>query len=183
MAMVVSLRRHEYQSSLSVLRNCVEDLREGSLDVELRLPNVATPVHLQLRCSDVYIIGFRGQDQWYHLENEEGGWGVGCGVGSNYNFLAHVTEITVASVDNLSSLAKFKSGDKLDTKLIVIAAAVISESLRFATAATYFTGLFNGHYKGFLLNQTVPVAELKQKYFLNWDEMSKRNAPGVLLKR
>ena len=64
-----------------------------------------------------------------------------------------------------------------------MAAAVISESLRFAMVTTYFTGLFNGLYKTFNLNQLVPVGELKQKYFLHWDAMSKKNEPGVLLKK
>jgi hypothetical protein len=180
---IVSLRQNEYQTSLNALRSYVENLRAGSLEVELKLPNVDTPVHLQLRCSDAYVIGFEGQDGWYHFGNEEGGWGKSCGLGSNYNVLADVGQVTVGSVDNLSSLTKFKSGDVLDTKLVVIAAAVISESLRFATVATYFTGLFNRSYNGFPLNQLVPTDALKQKYFLNWGDLSKKNDPGVLLKK
>lgn len=180
---VVSLRKHEYQSSLSALRSYLELTRTGYLDIELKLPNTDTPVHLQLRCADAYVIGFKGQDGWYHFENEVGGWGASCGIGSNYNVLADVEEMTVGSVDGLVSLAKYKSGDKLDTKLVVLAAAVISESLRFATVTTYFTGLFNGFYNGFLLNQAVPSSELKKKYFLNWDNLSKQKDPGVLLKK
>jgi Ribosome inactivating protein len=180
---VVSLRQHEYQTSLGALRNYLQNLREGYLDIELKLPSADTPVHLQLRCSDAYVIGFQGQDGWYHFENEEGGWGKSCGIGSNYNVLADVGEMNVMSADNLSSLTKYKSGTQLDTKLVVMAAAVISESLRFATVTTYFTGLFNGLYKTFNLNQVVPVGELKQKYFLHWDAMSKKNEPGVLLKK
>jgi len=180
---VVSLRRHEYQGTLNALRDQVEGQRVGYLDVELKLPNVNTPVHLQLRCADAYLIGFRGRDGWYHFDGEEDGWGKGCGVGSNYNVLADVGQITVGSVDNLASLANFKSGDVLDTKLIVIAAAVVSESLRFATVATYFTGLFNGMYKEFQLNQVVPAGELKRKYFLNWAELTQKKDPGVLLKK
>jgi hypothetical protein len=180
---VVSLRPREYQSSLGALRSYLENLRTGYLDIELRLPNVDTPVHLQLRCSDAYVIGFKGEDRWYHLDKEEGGWGTSCGIGSNYNVLASVGQVTVGSVDKLAELAGFKTGDKLDTKLVVIAAAVISESLRFATVATYFTGLFNGLYNGFALNQTVPVGALKKKYFLNWSDLSRTNAPGVLLKK
>ena len=180
---VVCLRRHEYQGTLNALRDHLESQRVGYVEVELRLPNVNTPVHLQLRCSDAYIIGFRGRDNWYHFDGEKDGWGTSCGVGSNYNVLANVGQITVGSVDNLASLANFKSGDVLDTKLIVIAAAVISESLRFATVATYFTGLFNGMYKEFQLNQIVPAGALKRQYFLNWADLSNSNDPGVLLKK
>lgn len=180
---VVSLRQHEYQTSLGALRNCLQNFRQGCLDIDLKLPTVDTPVHLQLRCSDAYVIGFHGQDGWYHFENEEGGWGKSCGIGSNYNALADVAEMNVMSADNLSSLTKYKSGDRLDTKLVVMAAAVISESLRFATVTTYFTGLFNGLYKTFNLVQVVPVAEMKDKYFLHWDALSKKNDPGVLLKK
>jgi len=153
------------------------------LNIHLKLPTLDTPVHLQLRCSDAYVIGLKGQDGWYHFENEEGGWGTCCGVGSNYNVLADVVEMNVMSADNLSSLAKVKSGDTLDTKLIVMAAAIISESLRFATVTTYFPGLFNGLYKTFNRDQVVPVRVLKQRYILHWDAMSKRNDPGVLLKK
>jgi hypothetical protein len=180
---VVSLRRHEYQSSLGALRNHLTNLRTGHLDIELKLPGSDTPVHLQLRCSDAYVIGFKGLDGWYHFENEKGGWGSCCGIGSNYNVLASVEQMTVGSINNLVSLTKYKSGDRLDTKLVVTAAAVISESLRFATVTTYFTGLFNGFYNGFSLNQTVPTDELKKKYFLNWSDLSSRNDPGVLLKK
>ncbi len=180
---VVSLRQHEYQSSLGALRNHLESSRVGALDIELKLPSVDLPVHLQLRCSDAYVIGFNGADGWYHFENEAGGWGSSCGIGSNYNVLGEVGQITVGSVDGLAALAKYKSGEKLDTKLVVIAAAVISESLRFATVTTYFTGLFNGLYNGIPLNQVVPSGDLKKKYFLNWDDLSKKNDPGVLLKK
>jgi ribosome inactivating protein len=68
---VVSLRQHEYQASLGALRTYLENLRHGYLDIELKLPTADTPVHLQLRCSDAYVIGFKGQDSWYHFENEE----------------------------------------------------------------------------------------------------------------
>jgi len=180
---VVSLRQHEYQSSLKALRTYLENKRDGYLDIELKLPNSDAPVELQLRCKDVYVIGFKGEDGWYHFDNEEGGWGKSCGVGSNYNALADVKEVTVASVDSLVDLAKFKSGEKLDTKLAVIAAAVISESLRFATVTTYFTGLFNGFYNGIALNQTVPLKDLKQKYFLNWDDLTQKKDTGVLIKK
>lgn len=180
---VVSLRRHEYQGTLNALRNQIDGQRVGYLDVELKLPYVNTPVHLQLRCSDAYIIGFRGQDGWHHFDGEEGGWGTSCGVGSNYNVLPDVGQISIGSVDNLSSLATFRSGSVLDGKLIVIAAAVVSESLRFATVATYFTGLFNGMYKEFQLNQVVPSGKLKRQYFLNWADLSQKNDPGVLLRK
>lgn len=179
----VSLRQHEYQSTLGALRVYLENLRTGYLEIELKLPRVDTPVYLHLRCSDVYVIGFKGADGWYHFENEEGGKGASCGVGSNYNVLSGVGQITVGSVNGLSALASYKSGEKLDTKLVVIAAAVISESIRFATVTTYFTGLFNGLYNGIALNQVVPSGDLKKKYFLNWDALSQKNDPGVLLKK
>ena len=45
---VVSLRQHKYQTNLGALRNYLQNLREGHLDIELKLPTVDTPVHLQL---------------------------------------------------------------------------------------------------------------------------------------
>jgi hypothetical protein len=179
----ISLQKHQYQSSLGALRNHLSNSRVGFLDIEVTLPSGDASIHLQLRCADVYVIGFKGSDGWYHFDNEVGGWGSSCGVGSNYNVLADVPEMTVGSVNNLASLAKFKAGNPLDTKLIVTAAAVISESLRFATVTTYFTGLFNGFYKEFSLNHVVPTDKLKKTYFLNWDELSKKNSPEVLLKK
>ena len=180
---VVSLREHEYQSSLRALRNHLEQSRVGYLSIGLKLPHSDTPVKLQLRCSDLYIIGFKGKDGWYHFDNEVGGWGQSAGVGSNYNNLADVNNVTAQTVDNLAALSSFQSGTKLDTKLPAIAAAVVSESLRFATVATYFTGLFNGFYNGFPLNQVVPIPDLKKKYFLNWDDLSGKADPGVLIKK
>jgi hypothetical protein len=168
---------------LNALRNQIEDQRVGYLDVELKLPYVNTAVHLQLRCSDAYIIGFRGQDGWYHFDGEDGGWGKNCGIVSSYTGLPDVGQITVGKVDNLASLANFRSGGALDGRLVVIAAAVVSESLRFATVATYFTGLFNGMYKEFQLNQVVPSGDLKRKYFLNWADLTQKNDPGVLLRK
>jgi len=180
---VVSLKQSEYQSSLNALRSYLEEKRTGYLDIALKLPNSAVPVELQMRCRDLYVIGFKGADGWYHFDNEEGGWGKSCGVGSNYNNLAPVTQVTTASVDNLGELASFRSGQKLKTELAVIAVAVISEALRFATVATYFTGLFNGFYKGFPLGPTVPLKALKTKYFLNWDELTKSRSTDVLIKK
>jgi len=99
------------------------------------------------------------------------------------NVLPDGGQINVGSVDNLRSLATFRSGSVLDGKLIVIAAAVVSEALRFATVATYFTGLFNGMYQEFQLNQVVPSGQLKRQYFLNWADLSQKNDPGVLLRK
>ena len=180
---VVSLRSHQYQSSLAALRNYLEKKRIGYLDVLLRLPSSSAEPELQLRCKDLYVIGFKGADGWYHFENEEGGWGRDCGLGANYNHLLPVLQVTAASVDNLSRLVSFHSGQKLQPELAVIAAAVISEALRFATVATYFTGLFNGLYNGFPLNQIVPLDALKQRYFLNWDRLTKSGSTDVLIKK
>jgi hypothetical protein len=184
----VSLRPGKYQSTLGALRDFLLLKRTGYLDIELELPTEETPVNLQQRCSNLYIIGFKGAkdkatDKWYHFDGEEGGWGESCGVGSNYNNLADVPMMSTDMVDGLSSLAEFKPGMKIDTKLVVVAAAVIAESLRFATVTTYFTGLFNGCYGKFDLNQVVPTDKLKDKYFVNWNKLSGKNDPDVLVKK
>jgi hypothetical protein len=179
----VKLQKGEYQTSLNILRNHLNLDRTGSLDIEVWLPTNTTRVHLQQRCSNLYIIGFQGaKGKWYHFDGEEGGWGNPCGVGSNYNNLAPVSMMTPDMVDGLSSLSQFEPGAKIDTTLVVIAAAVIAEALRFATVATYFTGLFNGSFGKFDLNQVVPSKELKEKYFVHWSDKSKVNDPEVLLK-
>jgi hypothetical protein len=81
---VVCLRQRVYQTSLGALRNYLQNLREGYLDIELKLASMETPVHMQLRCSDPYVIGLQGHDGWYHFENEDGGWGKSCGIGFSH---------------------------------------------------------------------------------------------------
>ena len=152
---VVSLRQHEYQTNLGALRNYLQNLREGHLDIELKLPTVDTAVHLQLPMRTSSASRARTAGITSKMRRVVG------------KKLRHRQQLQrarrrrrddIMSADNLSSLSKYKSGSQLDTRLVVMAAAVISESLRFATVTTYFTGLFNGLYKTFNLNQIVPSA-------------------------
>src|ERR1044071_7078938 len=98
---LIDLNRGQYMVSLNTLRNFLCNVRQGYLTVCLRPPGTREHVELQMRCSNLYIIGFHGRDGWYHFDGEEGGWGKNCGLGSNYNNLAQVRQVTL---DMLSGL-------------------------------------------------------------------------------
>jgi hypothetical protein len=182
----LSLRAGEYEKSLNALRQCIDKNRSGYFDVQPLLPDLQAEIHLQLKCTNLYIIGFKGIGQAeYHFEGEEDGWGESCGVKGNYNNLPMVDTIDLskddaikghASVLNLELLTFFKKGKPLDAKLIVVAAAVVSESLRFRPVAALFAELFDRK------RAEVPLIDLKDRYFVNWAELSQKNDPVVLLK-
>jgi hypothetical protein len=182
----IHLEAGVYQRDISALRNHL-DLqgvlqkggRSGYLTVALYPPNSDDFLELKVRCSDVYIVGFRGADQWYYLQGDkpEGADGSDTGVSGNYNSLGTVNNATADMFTAVLELKQYRKGAKLRGDLLVLVAAVVSEAVRFATVSTWFTGLFNG------LLPYVPLAQLKDKYFLNWSSFTKAGNLDVLLQK
>ena len=98
------------------------------------------------------------------------------GVSGNYNHLEIVNSAGLSDFRQVSELKNFAKGKTLCRKLIVLVAAAVSEAVRSATVNTYMTGLVNE------CLQSVPIEQLKQKYFLYWDDHSTSGSSDVLLK-
>jgi hypothetical protein len=91
--------------------------------------------------------------------------------GSNYNQLGHVGNVVYDDLNRLGELAQFrKGGASLDKRLCAILFAVTSEAARFATVATYFTGLTNsvGTAHSQYLQGGVDFEYLRHNYFSRW---------------
>lgn len=141
----VDLAPGKYQSSLGAYRTLLETASPKSpyLLIGLRTPSDGL-VELQVRHEDAYVIGFKGADGWYVFDDQEGGWGKPCGVKSNYNQLGKVGTVTIKDLDKLGEFSQFKKGTStLEKRLCAILFAVTSVGARFATVATYFTGITN----------------------------------------
>ncbi len=133
--------------------------------IGLRTPDDAF-VELQVRHEDAYVIGFKGADGWYVFDDQKDGWGKPCGVKSNYNQLGDVGTVVLKDLNRLGEFGQFRKGTStLDKRLCAILFAVTSEAARFATVATYFTGITNGLDA---LKGGVNFEFLKHTYFNNW---------------
>lgn len=158
----------DYAKDLQKLRDHLKNNRAGSIAVRLNLPSKSAGfVLLQLRCSDAYVIGFRGVGGWYHFAGEQGGWGKCCNVSVNYANLPRGINVSLLSLNHLAGLATFPSKKNLDGTRIAIAAAVVSEALRFQPVQNLFATLCTNGYP------EVPLTPLKNKYFKNWAKISK----------
>jgi hypothetical protein len=163
----INLAPAKYQSSLGSYRTLLET---ASPKLPYLLIGVRTPagvvVELQVRHEDAYVIGFKGADSWYVFDDQTGGWGKPCGVKSNYNQLGAVGTVVLKDLDRLAEFGQFKKGTtSLDKRLCAILFAVTSEAARFATVATYFTGMTNGLEA---LKGGFNFELLKTTYFNNW---------------
>ena len=159
---------------MNQFRNMIEDTDGTKIPfyrIAVRTPNGQT-VDLQIRVSNLYLIGFKGEDQWYSFDGEAGAWGTSCGVGSNYNDLGYVGKVMYGDLNSIANLATFKKRrDVLDKRIIAILIA------RFATVATYFTGLTNsvgtehsGHLATALGSKPIDFELLKARYFNQWQK-------------
>lgn len=170
---VVDLNPLQYQSSVNTFRMLLETVnpKVRFLVIGLRTPQ-GDQIELQVRHDDAYIVAFRGADGWYCFRGEKGALGTPCGIGVNYNELGHVGNVTYDDLKKLGQLGRFRMGDKLDKRLIAIVAAVTSEAARFATVATYFTGLTNsvGTTHSAYLEGGVDFEYLKRSYFNQWEK-------------
>ena len=163
----INLAPSRYQSSLGSYRTLLETASPKSpyLLIALRTPSDVV-VPLQVRHEDAYVIGFKGADGWYVFDDQQGGWGKPCGMKSNYNQLGKVGTVVHKDLDRLGEFSQFKKGSTaLETRLCAILFAVTSEAARFATVATYFTGITNGLDA---LRGGVNFEYLKTTYFNNW---------------
>jgi hypothetical protein len=175
-----------YFLDINRLRNHLEGHRSGFMQINLYPPGKSQPVSLWMRCSDLYIVGFRGANRWYFLEPDVSGPADAgkkkfapktLNIGTNYNNLAKVGAVSIADLGAISTLGEFDRDDALDLRAFVLAAAVVSEALRFATVQTYFTGLING------VVASVPMEQLNKRYFTEWSKMTEAGNADVLLPR
>jgi len=170
---IVDLRPRQYQTSVNALRALLEG---SSSKVPFLRIAVRTPadeiVELQIRQENAYVVAFNGADGWYGFNGEDDAWGPPCGTGSNYNELGRVGTVTYDDLKRLGELARFRKGERLDKRLIAILIAVTSEAVRFATVATYFTGLVNsvGTEHSPYLAGGVDFEYLKRSYFTQWEK-------------
>ncbi|MBY0374896.1 MAG: ribosome-inactivating family protein [Bryobacteraceae bacterium] len=176
----IDLSPGKYQNSLSSYRMLLETKPGPFLYIALQTP-AGVLVGLQVRTSDSYIIGFHGASKWWGFDGEEGAWGTPVGTGCNYNNLGKVGDITLADLTAIGKLASFAKGIELEKRLVAICIAITSEAARFATVATYFTGLVNS----VLPTASVDFEMLKNRYFLHWDKPGDQRFVGgeILLKK
>lgn len=164
----------EYQPGMNRLRNHLDGASQGYVDVDV-VPPGGTTVTVKIRNSDLYIVGFKGARGWYYLEaNIAGEKGTEI-AGSNYHDLASVTFVDVSMLAGIAELGSYAGSGQLPADKMVVLIAAVSEALRFATVATYFTALLNGHITA------VPLKTLREKYFRNWSAMTKKGSAEVLL--
>jgi hypothetical protein len=168
-----------YQRDIQTLRQHLEQSeRKGQITIDFQPPSIHEMVELMMRCSDLYIIGFKGADAWYFLEGDQprGVAGKSTGVSGNYNHLEIVNRAGLSDFKEVNELKNFEKGKMLNKKLVVLVAAAVSEAVRSAIVNTYMTGLVNQ------CLQSVPIEQLKQKYFLYWDDHCTSGNSDVLLK-
>jgi len=157
----IDLRQGKYQSSLESFRNLLGDQGHSPyLLGALRTPKNEV-LEVQVQHEDVYVIAFKGADQWYNF-GDRGALGIPSGVGSNYAQLGTVGNVVRQDLVELARLSQFKKGVSIDKRLCAILFAVVSEAARFATAATYFTGMTNGIVGG------MHFEHMRTNYFNNW---------------
>jgi hypothetical protein len=162
----IDLRPSKYQSSLQAFRALIDSPSKAPyLFVAVRTPKDEA-VAVQVRREDIYVIAFEGADDWYTFDDQKGGLGKSCGVDSNYTKLPTVGNVTLSDLVALGDLSRFKKkGMALDTRLLPILFAVVSEAARFATAATFFTGITNGIVPG-----GMNFEMMRKTYFNNWEK-------------
>lgn len=178
-SLIVDLNPGQYQASIVAFRNLLEST-DGRKIPFFRI-SVRTPkdeyVDVQIRALNAYLVGFRGEDQWYSFEGEVGGWGVSCGIGTNYNDLGFVGRIGYDDLSGVGALARFKKRrDSLDKRIIAILIGLLCEGARFATVSTFFTGLTNAvgteHSPALLTafgSTAMDFEYLKSNYFTKWE--------------
>ena len=181
----VDLNPLKYQSSINALRTLLEsgDGNTPFLLIAVRTPGDET-VEVQMRRSDAYIVAFKAADGWYSFDGEPGAMGKSCGTGSNYNQLGAVGRIVYDDLKRLGELGRFRAGARLDKRLLAILIALTSEAARFATVATYFTGLTNsvGTAHSAYLHGGVDFEHLRHNYFTRWTKpprVRRRNPAAV----
>ena len=183
--LTVDLNPGRYQESIKAFRNLLEST-DGNRIPFFRI-SVRTPkdeyVDVQIRALNAYLVGFRGEDQWYSFDGETGGWGVSCGTGSNYNELGHVGRISYGGAIGARPIPKtpeHADGESRDPDWPAF------EGARFATVSTFFTGLTNAvgtEHSSSLMSafgsSAMDFEYLKTNYFTKWENPPSTNLePG-----
>lgn len=159
----IDLRPAKYQSSLNAFRNLMEaGGKSHSVLISLRTP-ADEKLEVQVRREDLYVIAFKGADGWYNFDDQQDGLGKSCGIGSNYAQLGTVGNVVRQDLVSLAELGRFQKGVAINKRLCAILFAVVSEATRFATAATYFTGMTNN-----ILPGGMNFEFMRTTYFNNW---------------
>ncbi|HLH34630.1 MAG TPA: ribosome-inactivating family protein [Alloacidobacterium sp.] len=171
---VIDLRPASFQSSLNGFRLLLETTPDSVpfLWIAVRTP-ADELVDLQIRSRNIYVVGFKGGDGWYCFDGEHDALGKPCGTKSNYNNLGKVGTISYDDLKRLGELGRFRKGKTpLDKRLCAILIAITSEATRFATVATYFTGLTNsvGTAHSPYLQRGVDFEYLRSTYFTQWEK-------------
>jgi len=172
----IDLRAGKYQPSLNSFRNLLEGAGKSPyVFATVRTPKNET-VDVQVRREDIYCIAFKGADGWYNFDDQQDGLGKPCGVGANYAQLGTVGQVTLQDLIDLGELSKFKKGVPLNKRLCAILFAVVSEATRFATAATYFTGMTNN-----ILPGGMNFEHMRSTYFNHWTKPpGEERVPGKI---
>lgn len=157
----IDLHAGMYQSTLNGFRDLIESARSKTIIAMVLTPANAR-LFVQVRVADIYVIAFYGADGWYTFDDQQDGEGKPCGVGSNYAQLGYVGNIVQQDLISLGSLAEFQKGVAIQKRLLAVLFAVVSEATRFASAATYFTGITNGVVPG------MNFEYMKDLFFNNW---------------
>ena len=150
-----------YQSTLKNFRDLIESAKSKTVTAMVLTPADAK-LFVQVRVADIYVIAFYGADGWYTFDDQQDGEGKPCGVGSNYAQLGYVGNIVLQDLISLGTLAEFSKGIAIQKRLLAVLFAVVSEATRFASAATYFTGITNGVVPG------MNFEYMKDLFFNNW---------------
>ncbi len=159
----IDLRPSSYQSSLNAFRKLVEGSGTSPyIFATVRTPNNAT-LDVQVRREDIYVIAFKGANGWYNFDDQQEGLGKSCGIGSNYAQLGTVGSVVLQDLNSLAELGRFQKGVAINKRLCAILFAVVSEATRFATTATWFTGITNGVVPG-----GMNFEFMRATYFNNW---------------
>ncbi len=187
----MDLNPGRYQESIAAFRSLLEST--DGVKIPFFRISIRTPkdeyVDVQIRALNAYLVGFRGEDQWYSFNGETGGWGVSCGIGTNYSELGHVGRLGYDDLSAIGTLARFKKRrDTLDKRIIAILIGLLCEGARFATVATFFTGLTNavgtGHSSALMTafgSTAMDFEYLKTNYFTKWENPpSTHLEPGTL---
>ena len=157
----IDLHSGMYQSTLKNFRDLIESAKSKTVTAMVLTPADAK-LFVQVRVADIYVIAFYGADGWYTFDDQQDGEGKPCGVGSNYAQLGYVGNIVLQDLISLGTLAEFSKGIAIQKRLLAVLFAVVSEATRFASAATYFTGITNGVVPG------MNFEYMKALFFNNW---------------
>jgi hypothetical protein len=155
----VTLEKSHYFRDLGTLRGEIKMARANKkLDtLKINVHRDGSSVELTMKLANLYIVGFKGRDKEYSVEEM-------CG--ENYNNLGMPSKMRADDLDRITKLANFSKGDKLDSEAITFSAIVISEAARFSGVSMHVQGLLSEAFVD------ISLAALNKKYFTMWSAHS-----------